>query len=170
MTKNKRITFNEMDESKTILLAQKISMVLSGGDSLLLSGEIGTGKTFFARSLIQEHISNCGGQIEDIPSPSFTIVQLYDHITPPVWHVDLYRVDCSDELQELGLDEAYYSDIVLIEWPEKLGLYMPKRFLSITFEHEETRHEFRKITLETSGPNWGWLFNTLRPSGSKKKL
>ena len=168
MTKENRIIFDEMGENEIADLARKISVALSGGDILLLKGEIGTGKTFFARSLIQERILSGGEAIEEIPSPTFTIVQLYNHIIPPIWHVDLYRVDCSDEIDDLGLDEAYYSDIVLIEWPEKLGVHMPKRFLSISFEHEKTVHNLRKITFETKGPNWGVVLNFLDSAGTKR--
>jgi tRNA threonylcarbamoyladenosine biosynthesis protein TsaE len=80
-----------------------------------LSGELGAGKTAFARGLLQAL-----GHDGEVPSPSFAIVQPYEAIDPPVWHVDLYRLESPDELQELGLDGAE-DGVLLVEWPERAG-------------------------------------------------
>ena len=83
------------------------------GDVITLSGPLGVGKTALARGFIGEL-----GHSGDVPSPSFAIVQPYEELDPPVWHVDLYRIENASEIEELGLDSAADA-ILLVEWPER---------------------------------------------------
>ena len=85
------------------------------GDVITLAGGLGVGKTAFARGLI-----NALGHEGDVPSPTFAIVQPYDELDPPVWHVDLYRIEDESEIDELGLDAAVDA-VLLVEWPERAG-------------------------------------------------
>lgn len=85
------------------------------GDVITLSGPLGVGKTAFARGFIAAL-----GHPGEVPSPSFAIVQPYDDVDPPVWHVDLYRIEDPSEINELGLDGALDS-VLLVEWPERAG-------------------------------------------------
>jgi tRNA threonylcarbamoyladenosine biosynthesis protein TsaE len=89
---------------------------LAAGDTVLLSGAVGTGKSHFARALIRHHL----GPDTDVPSPSFTLVQVYAAAFE-IWHADLYRLTHTGELGELGLDEAMGRALCLIEWPDRLG-------------------------------------------------
>src|SRR6478736_5324322 len=83
------------------------------GDVITLSGPLGVGKTALARGFI-----TAKGHFGEVPSPSFAIVQPYEDLSPPVWHVDLYRIEDPSEIEELGLDAA--ADAVLVvEWPER---------------------------------------------------
>ena len=107
------------DEAATVAFATRIGPVLRAGDVLLLTGDLGAGKTFLARALIQGRLA-LSGRIEDVPSPSFTLVQTYDLDDVELWHVDLYRLSGADELHELGLDQAFETAICLIEWPDRL--------------------------------------------------
>ena len=95
-------------------LAVLIGQILNGNDTLLLKGEIGAGKSYFSRKLIQSQ------QIlpEEVPSPTFTLVQTYETSIGEIWHVDLYRLTHADGLIELGLSEAFEDKICLIEWPD----------------------------------------------------
>ena len=113
----------------TCALARAVAPLLVPSDSILLTGEIGAGKTLFARALIQSRLAIP----EDIPSPSFTLVQTYDLGDAELWHVDLYRLNSSDEAFDLGLDDALQDAICLIEWPDRLGELTPKHPLSLTF-------------------------------------
>ncbi|AHM03778.1 ATPase YjeE, predicted to have essential role in cell wall biosynthesis [Roseibacterium elongatum DSM 19469] len=104
----------------TDALARRWAGVLRKGDALLLSGELGSGKTHLARALIRAALGPDGAQ-EDIPSPSFTLVQTYEAPRAEIWHADLYRLSHPDEIFELGLDEAMEGAICLIEWPERMA-------------------------------------------------
>ena len=142
---------------ETADIAARIGAELQPGDCLLLRGEIGSGKTHFARSLIQSLMT----EPEDVPSPTFTLVQVYDTTRGEVWHSDLYRLSAVEELEELGLSEAFESAICLVEWPDKLGPLAPPSALTLTFatdpEHEETRH----LTVSGPDPKWSPLLEML---------
>ena len=92
-----------------------LAHVVRAGDVITLSGPLGVGKTALARGFIQAL-----GYESDIPSPSFAIVQPYDELDPPIWHVDLYRIENLREIDELGLD-ASTDAVLLVEWPDRAG-------------------------------------------------
>ena len=96
------------------------------------------------------------GVIEDVPSPTFTLVQTYDTSIGEFWHADLYRLTAPEEADELGLDGAMAHAITLIEWPERLGPHLPARHLSITFT-ECADPDARRITFAGVGDGWHWL-------------
>ena len=118
-------TLNSPDE--TARLAAQIAGALRPGDCLLLEGVIGAGKTHFARHLIQSLME----VPEDVPSPTFTLVQTYDVPAGELWHTDLYRLSSLDELEELGLTEAFETAICLVEWPDRLGDLRPASAMSV---------------------------------------
>ena len=98
------------------------------GDTVLLSGQIGAGKTHLARALIRERL---GHPDAEVPSPTFTLVQTYDAPDGVIWHTDLYRITDADEVIELGLDAAFQDAVVLVEWPERLGRWQPANAIQI---------------------------------------
>lgn len=111
-------------EDETRAFGAAFAPVLAPGDTLLLEGDLGAGKSFLARSLIQTLMSDKGA-IEDVPSPSFTLVQVYEFAKYDVWHADLYRIETIDEIEELGLEEAFGTSVCLVEWPDRLGDLRP---------------------------------------------
>ena len=132
--------------------AERFAAHLKPGDCLLLSGPVGAGKTHFARSVIQELLVD----FEDVPSPTFTLVQTYPTRLGEVWHADLYRLGHVDELYELGLDEAFDEAITLIEWPDRLGDLRPSRYLDMDFGFVgDTDTRLLKVT--SVGGGWDWL-------------
>lgn len=102
-------------EGDTAAVGASLARAVLPGDVIMLSGPLGVGKTALARGLI-----GALGHIGDVPSPSFAIVQPYDELNPPVWHVDLYRIEHCSEIDELGLDAALDA-VLVVEWPERAG-------------------------------------------------
>ena len=128
----------------TATLAARIGAMLAPGDVLLLSGGIGAGKTHFARALIQ----SMQDDPEDVPSPTFTLVQVYDTPKGELWHSDLYRLSHPDEVIELGLDEAFATAICLVEWPDRLGDLAPADPITVGLWHDG---ESRQTEISFSG-------------------
>jgi tRNA threonylcarbamoyladenosine biosynthesis protein TsaE len=114
------------DEDATAALGRALAGLLRAGDTMLLSGPIGAGKTHLARALIRAATGE-----QDIPSPTFTLVQTYHSPQGDLWHADLYRLTHPDQVQELGLTDAMGSAIVLVEWPDRLGALAPRDALHI---------------------------------------
>jgi len=128
----------------TEALAARLAPHLGAGDTLLLEGPIGAGKTHFARALITAMQRAAGAPAEDIPSPSFTLVQTYTAGALEIWHADLYRLTGPEDVWELGLDAAFGTGLVLIEWPDRMGAETPADALRLRFAPDaampETRH------------------------------
>ena len=138
-------------------MAQMIATDVSAGDCLLLEGIIGAGKSHFARSFIQSLLSTP----EDIPSPTFTLVQTYDGPECEIWHSDLYRLSSLDEVFELGLVDAFDTAISLVEWPEKLEDVAPQNALHLRIELSETTEDARTVTFNWSDPKWSPLMKRI---------
>lgn len=120
--------FPNTDLAATAALGQRLAKRLRAGDIVCLVGDLGAGKTTLARQIIADL---CG--IEDAPSPTYTIVQVYETGQGcDLWHVDLYRIEDEGELEQLGLDDAFDEAITLIEWPERLGGALPRDRLEIS--------------------------------------
>ncbi len=114
-------------EADTSRLGARLAGLLRPGDTVLLEGPIGAGKTHLARALIQARLARA----EDVPSPTFTLVQTYAAPGVEIWHADLYRLTHPDEVWELGLDDAFSRAICLVEWPDRLGRHVPDRALRL---------------------------------------
>ena len=149
MTQTARsLTFKSPEE--TAIFARQLGTSLRPGDVVLLEGPIGSGKTHFTRNLIQSLMA----EPEDVPSPTFTLVQAYDTPSGEIWHCDLYRLSAAEEVDELGLTEAFDTAICLVEWPDKLGPLAPQGALTLTFETDPNKIDFRRVTLSWTAPKW----------------
>ena len=149
-----RREFELIDETATRRLAQAVARHLAPGDAVLLDGPLGVGKTAFARYAIQAMQAD-GGAVEDVPSPSYTLVQVYETARGTVWHADLFRIADPGELVEIGLDEAFATAIVFVEWPDRLGGDTPRRHLRLSLAIAPD--DRRLATLAAAGPGWDWL-------------
>jgi tRNA threonylcarbamoyladenosine biosynthesis protein TsaE len=138
----KRIT---QTPEETAAVSRKIATLLHPGDVVLLKGDLGSGKSTFARALIQ---ALCGEETE-VPSPTFTLVQTYETPHFTLWHFDLYRLQNPEEIYELGIEEASMNGVSLIEWPERMGASLPRNSLEIEFSYGS--HENERILCFT-----GW--------------
>jgi tRNA threonylcarbamoyladenosine biosynthesis protein TsaE len=121
------------DEAATAALAASVAALARPGDVIALKGELGAGKTSFARAFIRAR----GGR-EAVPSPTFTLVQVYELGEVPIWHIDPYRLREPEEAWELGIEDAFLDGVSLIEWPERLGPLVPPRRLEITLSAGRT--------------------------------
>jgi tRNA threonylcarbamoyladenosine biosynthesis protein TsaE len=115
------------DLPATIGLAARVAALARAGDAILLDGPLGAGKTEFARAFLR---AATGDAALEVPSPTFTLVQAYDTPLGAVHHFDLWRLDGPAALGELGWDEAR-DDIVLVEWPDRLGPLRPDDALTV---------------------------------------
>lgn len=114
-------------------LGHALAARLRTGDVVGLTGPVGAGKTHFARAVIRAAQAAAGTPPEDVPSPTFTLVQTYDAGPLEIWHADLYRLSSAAEAWELGLEEAFDTALCLVEWPDRLG-GLPKGATEMTFE------------------------------------
>ena len=142
----------------TAALARWLAPRLAAGDCLLLHGPIGAGKTHFARALIQ-HLLAVEGLAEEVPSPTFTLVQTYQAGPLEIWHCDLYRLTGSQDVMELGLDDAMETALCLIEWPDRLGALAPKTALLLRLE--PLADDSRLLTATATAPRWQPLLTAL---------
>lgn len=137
------VVFSLPDLAATTALAKRLGPHLRPGDVLALNGQLGAGKTSFARALIQGLQPDIG----EVPSPTFSLVQQYEIGALMFWHFDLYRLTNPIEAYELGIEEAFVEGISLIEWPENLGALLPPERLDIFLslppdaDYEDTRRE-----------------------------
>lgn len=140
------------DDDASNALGRSIAGHLHAGDCLLLEGPLGAGKTALARAIIQ--VLQVRSDVEEVPSPTYTLVQTYDGAACPIWHADLFRLSDPQEIHELGLLEAMDEAITLIEWPDRLGPYKPARHLHIALDVApgDTRH----ACLTAVGSGWDW--------------
>lgn len=152
MPGHRTFTIQIASPEDTAALARAIAPRLRAGDCILLEGQIGAGKTHFARALIQSRLA-AADRNEDVPSPTFTIVQTYEDGIAEIWHADLYRINDPGEVDELGLVDAFQSAICLVEWPDRLGSAQPTDALRLSFRAGQTENS-RILTLEFGDPRW----------------
>ena len=137
------ITLDLPDETATAELAARISALAEPGDVIALRGDLGTGKTSFARAFIRAR----SNRDTEVPSPTFTLAQVYELELAVIWHFDLYRLAGPEEAWELGIEDAFSDGISLIEWAERLGPLLPERRLEIIFAFGD-RPCVRQVSLD----------------------
>lgn len=137
---------NGLPETKRFAAA--ISRALTAGDVLCVTGPLGAGKSELCRAIIRER---AGDPLLEVPSPSYTLVNVYDDMNPPVWHADLYRIGDESELGEIGLQDAVGHSIVLVEWPDR-WLDLPERRVDVTITPGTA--DYRQIAITPLGAGW----------------
>lgn len=136
------------DQNATEEFARRLAAHASAGDVIALHGDLGMGKSVFCRSFIRALTT----PDEEVPSPTFTLVQQYDSAAGEIYHYDFYRLEQPDDSLEVGIEESFVDGINLIEWPSKLGSYLPWDCLHITLALGEDEGDSRTLTLESDGP------------------
>lgn len=143
------------DAAGMAAFAEVLAPFATRGDVLALRGPLGAGKTAFARGFIAARARAAGlgaAAVDEVPSPTFTLVQTYEFPDTPIWHFDLFRLERPEDALELGIEEAFAMAISLIEWPEKLGSFLPRRRLDLEIEFTEDSDE-RQVKL-AGGDTW----------------
>ena len=137
---NKYITRSEKD---TINFAKNFAKDLKSGDIIVLSGELGSGKTKFVQGILEYF-----GLENEISSPTFTIVNEYNSEKMNIYHFDVYRLEDSDEFYAMGGDEYFSNGICLIEWGEMIEDILPKPYTKITFKKSNDDLDYRELTID----------------------
>ncbi|MCB1558571.1 MAG: tRNA (adenosine(37)-N6)-threonylcarbamoyltransferase complex ATPase subunit type 1 TsaE [Alphaproteobacteria bacterium] len=139
-------------EAETIAIARDFAKNLAGRVVILLEGDLGAGKSVFSRAVIR---ALAGNEALDVPSPTFTLVQTYETSIAEIYHFDLYRLEDPEEIFEIGWEDAVSSGIVLVEWPERLGGYRPKKAVTVRISLQSDGRRLIEIEkpekLETRG-------------------
>ncbi len=130
----------------TAALAARLAGLARVGDVLALWGDLGMGKTAFARAFIAAR----AGEALVVPSPTFTLLQTYDLPNGPVWHFDLYRLASPDDVWELGLEQGLSEAVLLVEWPQRLGDLLPADRLDVSFAQGDGPEQ-RLVRLDGAG-------------------
>lgn len=136
-----------LTELELAALAERLALHLCAGDSIALRGDLGAGKTAFARALIRALV---GDPLHDVPSPTFALRQDYESARGAIVHFDLYRIADPRELDEIGFDEALQQAITVIEWPERAGTSLPPVTLAVTLQEADVPDR-RRVTIVCSG-------------------
>ena len=135
------------------------------GDLVLLSGKVGTGKTEFARQIIKAKATKENLDIEEISSPTFSLIQTYDFQYCKISHIDLYRVNSEEELFELGIPDIFENQITILEWPDILEIKNFSRNINLEIKETKETKETRVIKIKFFGNGWGDLIVSLLGSG-----
>ena len=154
MTTSDPLFLPDLSEQEVRTCAAVLASLARTGDVIALSGDLGAGKTVFAKAFVRA-LTN---ENEDVPSPTFTLVQIYDgrrggeKLT--VWHFDLYRLKSAEEIYETGFEEALSDGVSLIEWPERAGGLLPRNRLTVRLEAPAGRPDKRNITMTANTADW----------------
>ncbi len=134
--------FVSHSEADTNALAERLAEISVQGDIWALNGTLGVGKSVFARAFIKKLTG-----AHEVPSPTFTLLQTYSAKAFDIYHYDLYRLEKPSEIFELGVEEAFYSGVSLVEWPERMASFSPRNMWQVKIEMVP---EGRKITISTN--------------------
>lgn len=140
--------YNSFSPEDTFKIAQDMGMKVNAGDVICLIGDLGVGKTLFSQG-----IARGLGIKENVNSPTFTIVQEYNDGRIPLYHFDVYRIEDSEEMAEVGFDDLIYGDgICLIEWANLISDILPEHYIRVTIEKDLNRgFDYRRIIVEANG-------------------
>ena len=136
-------TYISKSEQDTINFAKDFAKNLKVGDIIVLSGELGSGKTKFVQGILENF-----GMANEISSPTFTIVNEYNSPTINIYHFDVYRLEDSDEFYAIGGDEYFSKGICIIEWGEMIEDVLPKPYTKITFSKNNDDVNYRELKIE----------------------
>ena len=145
------------DENQTRNYANNLASILTKGDVLVLSGELGAGKTKFVEGFLSYY-----GLENEISSPTFTIVNEYKKNDVNIYHFDVYRLEDSSEFYEIGGEEYFENGICIIEWGELIQDALPKDYLHISFSRNNDDENVRILSIDTNLKKWEDYFENFK--------
>lgn len=157
-------TFVSNKEEDTMNLAEKIASRASAGDIIVLSGELGSGKTKFTQGFLRFFKLD-----SEISSPTFTIVNEHS-ANIPIYHFDVYRLADIDEFYAIGGDEYFSKGICLIEWGELVEPILPEEYLKISFSRDDENEHRRILTIEPHGKKFEEILNFIKESSNENTI
>ena len=138
-----------LDQTGVESFAARLAETAEAGDVFALYGTLGAGKTVFSRAFVRALTT----PDEEVPSPTFTLVQIYDADKAAVWHFDLYRLKDAGEIYEIGFEEALCGGISLIEWPDRAGRLLPRGRLDVVIDNADAPDR-RRVSVVPHGKKW----------------
>lgn len=152
-------TYISNSTENTLTFAKNLAAKLKPKDIIVLTGELGSGKTKFVEGILSYFNLQ-----DEISSPTFTIVNEYQTTKFPIYHFDVYRLSDSSEFYEIGGEEYFDNGICLIEWGELIKDALPKDFIHITFEKNNEKENYRTLNIDTYGTRFNCYFSELKPN------
>ena len=152
-------TYISNSTENTLTFAKNLAAKLKPKDIIVLTGELGSGKTKFVEGILSYFNLH-----DEISSPTFTIVNEYQTTKFPIYHFDVYRLSDSSEFYEIGGEEYFDNGICLIEWGELIKDALPKDFIHIKFEKNNEKENYRTLNIDTYGTRFNCYFSELKPN------
>ena len=153
----KQFHFQSKNEKDTKNFAKSIASHLDKNDVIVLTGDLGSGKTKFVEGILSYF-----GLENEISSPTFTIVNEYEKNKTKIYHFDVYRLEDSSEFYEIGGEEYFENGICLIEWGELIQDALPKEYLHITFSKDNKNENIRILNIDTNLKKWEDYFENIK--------
>ena len=153
----KQFHFQSKNEKDTKNFAKSIASHLDKNDVIVLTGDLGSGKTKFVEGILSHF-----GLENEISSPTFTIVNEYEKNKTKIYHFDVYRLEDSSEFYEIGGEEYFENGICLIEWGELIQDALPKEYLHITFSKDDNNENIRILKIDTNLKKWEDYFENIK--------
>ena len=158
--KKKLLGRKDLGKSQIQSIAKIFATQISKGDLILLEGEVGVGKTFFSRALINAKFVIDNLATEEVPSPTFSLVQVYDFKNLSIFHLDFYRLKDQQDLIELGVPDIFEDNVTLLEWPNLIDRALLQRFIIFNISQNKNLLELRDIKVTFFGNGWEKIYKS----------
>ena len=159
--KKRTLLRNALGKQEIMNLADIFAKNIDKGDIILMEGPLGIGKTFFSRAIINARCLIDNLEIEEVPSPTFSLIQVYDLRYFSILHLDLYRLENETDLLELGVPDIFDENVIILEWPDLIRNFLPPRFLSVSLFQNNNSGKSRNIHLKFFGEGWDNFYKSL---------